>query len=214
VGYSAELGRRIRFEDVAGQTTTRYYYDGQNAVEERDGQDAVVRYHVHGSQYIDERVATYPAQGDAVYYLERLNHSVIATGDPDGSSILRLDYSAFGQFTGGGSASGSYYHDYDGDLDVDMVDFINFQTCFGSATQACKDVHDSDSDNDIDLDDFEDLLFCFGGPFVTPDPNCGTIDPNSGGASTGTFASLRLRVAPDGPGLCSLSTCLRPPRRA
>ena len=100
----------------------------------------------------------------------------------------RLDYSAFGQFTGGGSASGSYYHDYDGDNDVDMVDFINFQTCFGSATQACKDVHDSDGDDDIDLDDFEDLLFCFGGPFVIPDPNCGSVDPNSTGAATGTFA--------------------------
>jgi len=131
------LGRRVSFEDVAGQTTTRYYYDGQNAVEERDGQDAVVRYHVHGGQYIDERVASYPAAGDAVYYLEGLNHSVIATGDPNGSSIQRLDYSAFGQFTGGGSASGSYYHDYDGDNDVDMVDFINFQTCGVACPRRC-----------------------------------------------------------------------------
>ncbi|HNU46523.1 MAG TPA: hypothetical protein PKH26_14650, partial [Phycisphaerae bacterium] len=53
------FGRRIMFEDPVAGTTTRYYYDGQNVIEERDGGDALVRYHVHGSQFLDERVATY-----------------------------------------------------------------------------------------------------------------------------------------------------------
>ncbi len=50
------LGRRITA--TIGNTTTRYYYDGQRVIEERDAADNLVRYHVGPSQYIDERVAT------------------------------------------------------------------------------------------------------------------------------------------------------------
>jgi len=37
------LGRRIAFEDPVAGTTTRYYYDGQRVIEERDETDALLR---------------------------------------------------------------------------------------------------------------------------------------------------------------------------
>jgi YD repeat-containing protein len=93
-GYTYDaLGRRITA--TIGGTTTRYYYDGQTVIEERDGGDARLRYHINGSQYIDERVATYTdATGQFTYYLLADNLSVTGTGNADGSVIHRLDYSA------------------------------------------------------------------------------------------------------------------------
>ena len=32
--------------------TTRYYYDGQSVIEERDAGDVRVRYHINGAQFI------------------------------------------------------------------------------------------------------------------------------------------------------------------
>ena len=84
------LGRRISFEDPVAGVTTRYYYDGQRVVEERDGSDTRTRYLVNGAQYIDERIATYAdstpkRQGTGfTYYLMNQNYSIAGTGDDDG----------------------------------------------------------------------------------------------------------------------------------
>ncbi|MCH7526172.1 MAG: M28 family peptidase [Planctomycetes bacterium] len=58
--------------------------------------------------------------------------------------------------------------DYDGDSDVDLVDFKAFLTCFtgpdhGPYFPTCQ-TFDSDSDDDIDFGDFGALQFLFTGP--------------------------------------------------
>ncbi len=80
------LGRRV--QATIGTLTTRYYYSGWQMIEERDGADVRVRYHVPGSQYIDEQVATYSAEnGQWQYYLLGRQYNVIGRGNADGSTI-------------------------------------------------------------------------------------------------------------------------------
>ena len=59
------LGRRISFEDPVAGVTTRYYYDGSRVIEERDADNQRLRYHVHGAQFVDERVATFEDESRA-----------------------------------------------------------------------------------------------------------------------------------------------------
>jgi YD repeat-containing protein len=70
------LGRRMTFQDAVAGTTTRYYYDGQAVIEERNGAcpgancDALLRHHIHGGQYVDEHLATFTVATNAyTYYL-------------------------------------------------------------------------------------------------------------------------------------------------
>ena len=175
------LGRRITFNDPVAAVTTRFYYDGQSVIEERNAADTRVRYHVNGAQYIDERVATFTDDSGAfAYYLGSNNFSVTGTGNADGSIVERLDYSSTGDFAGGGAAAGAFYHDADEDLDIDLQDFANIQNCFDPTPPvlpACAPVHDFDtndaSDGDIDLNDYARFVGCSNGPFVTPDQACG-----------------------------------------
>lgn len=58
--------------------------------------------------------------------------------------------------------------DFDGDGDVDLIDFGHFQACFNGpnrppVTAGCEDA-DFDSDNDVDLMDFGVFQGCFNGP--------------------------------------------------
>ncbi len=189
------LGRRITFNDPVAATTTRYYYDGQSVIEERNAADARIRYHVNGSQFIDEHVATFTqATGQFTYYLANNNYSIAGTGNADGSLIERLDYSSSGDFAGGGPGASSFHHDADHDLDLDLRDFANFQNCFDPSppvVQACLDVHDFDttgvSDGDIDLNDYARFFDCSRGPFVTPDQVCGIPTNTAGLPVSGTF---------------------------
>ncbi|MDM8009220.1 MAG: hypothetical protein QUV05_24015 [Phycisphaerae bacterium] len=65
--------------------------------------DVRVRLHINGSQYIDERVATYTDATDQfTYYLLGNHFSVVGTGNADGSSINGLNYSSMGDFAGSG----------------------------------------------------------------------------------------------------------------
>ena len=187
------LGRRITFNDPVAGVTTRYYYDGQSVIEERNAGDVRLRYHVNGTQYIDERVATFTdASGAFAYYLGSNSFSVTGTGNPDGSIVERLDYSSTGDFAGGGPGASAFYHDADDDLDIDLRDFANFQNCFDPTPPvlpACVPIHDFDttdaSDGDIDLNDYARFFGCSRGPFVTPDQACGIpqragVTPSSG----------------------------------
>ena len=69
------LGRRAVFEDPVRGTTVRYTYDGSNVIEERNASDALLRYHINGPQFADERIATFTATvpgqpaGTFTYYL-------------------------------------------------------------------------------------------------------------------------------------------------
>ena len=85
------LGRRITA--TIGSTTSRYDYDGQSVIEERNSSDVRTRYHINGAQYVDERVATYTdATGQFTYYLLGDNYSITGTGYADGGNL----YEAFG----------------------------------------------------------------------------------------------------------------------
>jgi RHS repeat-associated protein len=133
--------------------------------------------------------------GGFTYYLGTQNFSIAGTGNADGTVIERLDYSSTGDFAGGGPGATSFYHDADGDGDLDLRDFANLQVCFDPSgtetTQACLDVHDFDtadaSDGDIDLDDFHRFAECFRGLFVTPDQACGLPLRRSTPPPSGTF---------------------------
>jgi len=221
------LGRRIVFEDPVAGVITRYYYDGQSVIEERDGTcpgptcDARTRYHINGAQFIDERVATFTEPGARTasgtsgmvgeaatgqsslgslsrrgtgaftYYLVNQGFSIAGTGNADGTVIERLDYSSTGDFAGAGAGPPSFFHDADGDFDIDFRDFAGLQACFGKTDPACLSIHDFDMDGmsngAIDLDDFVGFNVCTRGPFVTPDQDCAI--PNRGGAPppSGTF---------------------------
>jgi RHS repeat-associated protein len=186
------LGRRITFNDPVAAVTTRYYYDGQSVIEERNAADARIRYHVNGSQFIDEHVATFTqAPGQFTYYLANNNFSVAGTGNADGSLIERLDFSSTGDFAGGGPGASSFHHDADHDLDLDLRDFANFQNCFGQTNGPCLPVHDFDtadaSDGDIDLDDYARFSDCSRGPFVTPDQACGITQVAGTPSGSGVF---------------------------
>jgi RHS repeat-associated protein len=133
--------------------------------------------------------------GGFTYYLGTQNFSIAGTGNADGTVIERLDYSSTGDFAGGGPGATSFYHDADGDGDLDLRDFANLQVCFDPSgtvtTQACLDVHDFDtadaSDGDIDLDDYHRFAACFRGLFVTPDQDCGLPVRRSTPPPSGTF---------------------------
>ena len=187
------LGRRIVFEDPVAAVTTRYYYDAQSVIEERNAADARLRFHVNGAQFIDERVTTFEeSASEFTYYLVNQNFSIAGMGNADGSVIERLDYSSTGDFAGGGPGAASFYHDADDDLDLDLRDFASFQNCFGQTDPACLAVHDFDtvdpSDGDIDLDDYARFFECFRGPFVTPDQTCGILQRSGAPPPSGTFA--------------------------
>ena len=154
------LGRRVSFEDPVAGVITRYYYDGSRVIEERDADNQRLRYHVHGSQFVDERVATFEDGrraragvddgGDVAaedgstgvdwrggvesrYYLLGPNYSVVGYGNADGSVIERLDFTASGDWVPGGGTAPGYYHDADADFDVDLEDVASFAACFDPA---------------------------------------------------------------------------------
>ncbi len=66
--------------------------------------------------------------------------------------------------------------DFDGDDDVDQVDFGRFQICLSGSTNPqtlpeCQEAH-FDADSDVDGTDFSLFLGCLSGPEVAADPGC------------------------------------------
>ncbi len=194
------LGRRIEAvfdpDDPNDAVTVRYYHDGMTVIEERDGADALTRYHVNGTQQIDEPVATYTVGaakrgGSFTYHLPGQNGSIIGSGSSDGT-VTRLDYDTSGSFTEPPGPSG-YHHDADADLDVDLHDLMRFQHCFGRTGVNCRAVHDFDaagvSDGVIDADDWEGVEYCQSTADEEPDAACAiTRSRASSTPPTGTFA--------------------------
>ena len=167
-------------------------YAVQSVIEERDGSDVRLRYHVNGAQYIDERVCTYDeGRGASTYYMANENFSVTGTANADGSVVEELDYSSTGDFVLGDPVVGSFYHDGNADLRLDLYDVGSFQRCFGETDGTCLSIHDFDaagiSDGDVDLDDFAGLLECFRGPMFTADYDCGRPGRRRSPPPSGTF---------------------------
>ncbi|HOA73687.1 MAG TPA: hypothetical protein PL151_08145 [Phycisphaerae bacterium] len=64
--------------------------------------------------------------------------------------------------------------DYDGDGDVDMVDFAMLQRCRSTTavfSQACRCL-DTDGDGDVDEAELVSLILCASGPEIPADPSC------------------------------------------
>ena len=130
------------------------------------------------------------------YYLLGPNYSVVGYGNADGSVIERLDFTASGDWVPGGGTAPGFYHDADGDFDIDLPDVASFAACFdpagGQASPACLAAHDYDdaglSDGDIDLDDFTALTGCYAGPYVTPGQDCARPSRGRSLPDSGTYA--------------------------
>lgn len=191
------LGRRV--VATIGTVTTRYYYDGQNVIEERDGSDVRVRYHVNGAQFIDERVATFDDATTAfTYYLLKENFSVAGTANADGSTIERLDYSATGSFAGSG---GGIDVDYNDDGYVDLDDLAEFEACASGPAIPQNDPNCAgmklDADADVDQSDFGLFQVCYSGTELAL-PEC--TGAGGGLPASGTFVmhGRPVDVLPDG----------------
>jgi RHS repeat-associated protein len=194
------LGRRV--QATIGSVTRRYYYSGAQMIEERDGSDARLRFHIPGCQYVDEQVATYDdATGRWEYYLLGAQFNVIGRGNSDGSAIEAVDYASSGDFAGRQAVSSPF--DFDRDLDVDYGDFMEFQACFtgplaGPPDLGCED-KDLDHDSDVDEDDFEIFEPCFSGTWMPIDPAC--LGSNLPASGSFTMHGLMVDVLPDGKAL-------------
>ena len=91
------LGRRI--EKAGPQGTTRYYYAGNQVIEERNAAGQVTRQYVYGTG-IDEvlRLDVYTG-GTAVPYYFHINQigSTTAITDSDGNIVERITYDTYGR---------------------------------------------------------------------------------------------------------------------
>lgn len=172
---------------------------GHTTVEEYDGSGQLVRYHLNGTQYIDERVATYDAAtGKFLYYIHKENWSVAGIAYSDGTYDA-LVYSPGGDFTGNAPT-----RDWHGDAgtpdgDVDEDDFAILQSCFtgpGVAVAAGCEETDLDRDNDVDAEDYSLFQICMSGPGVAPPAGCVTDLPKS---RLFLMHGLALDVIPEGP---------------
>jgi RHS repeat-associated protein len=201
------LGRRVAFEDPVAGRTTLYYYDDASVIEERDGNDARVAYHVNGAQFVDERIMTYTDPtgglpgGAYTYYLQERNFSVVGTGDAEGAAIEHLDFSPGGDFAQGCTRDPAWMcdGDVDGNGAVNPVDSGLVQANYcnpGACTdeQLCQ--YDMDCNGAINPVDTGLVLSLFG-TCNAPRPVCesGGEPPPSG---TFTLHGRPLDVLSDG----------------
>ncbi|MFQ5422412.1 MAG: hypothetical protein ACE5F9_00365 [Phycisphaerae bacterium] len=98
------LGRRIASTDhtaSGGPLMMRYYYDDQNVIAEYvdvSGTEALQRYFVHGTQYIDERAVLHDVPNNAdYYYFQRELYSVEGLVNNRGHEVERYSYDAYGR---------------------------------------------------------------------------------------------------------------------
>jgi RHS repeat-associated protein len=91
------LGRRI--EKTTGSDTMKYYYDGDQVIEERDGTDALKKQFIYGSG-IDEivRMDKYDGATSTPYYFHTNGiGSVTAITGENGDLVERVSYDTFGK---------------------------------------------------------------------------------------------------------------------
>ncbi|MCL4720186.1 MAG: hypothetical protein KJ057_17115 [Phycisphaerae bacterium] len=148
------LGRRIEKAvsncgDLDG--TFRFWYNGQQVIEVRDGSSNVLTQAYYGTQYIDELVALKLEHGYALVSQDA-NYNVTTLTDLGGRVLERVFYTEYGQPI---LESERYFGDYDADGDVDATDdgFLGSgQTCWGTPTGACR-VFDFNSDGTLNSSD-------------------------------------------------------------
>jgi hypothetical protein len=94
----------------------------------------------------------------------------------NGSQIDAVRFATSGDISQDAVYVIDYWHDFDNDRDIDLVDNGNFMLCFTgmgvcSTGPGC-DVFDRDQDCDVDLIDFGDFQLCFTGMGVQPGSTC------------------------------------------
>jgi RHS repeat-associated protein len=210
------LGRRIYKRDYSiGDgfgVITLFVYDGQNVIAEYDLSAAtsyspvLVRDYLHGSTYIDERIATrdLASAGDpAYYYLLKELYSVAGLTDNTGTMVEAYAYDAYGKVTPYSvqMVNCDVTGDADDDCDVDLADFELFQLCYhptGGIPAGCPSSVeaklDLDNDNDVDLTDLAAFASAGTGPtgdfLATGDwDDSGTVDTTDAEAFVSTCYS-------------------------
>lgn len=117
------LGRRIQkvvTNSGAQNGTTRFYLDGWQEIEERNGTDTLTQQYVYGGVYIDEPLvldrnrdgdgSAIGAADQRLFYHQNTLYSVFALTDTTGTIVEGYQYDAYGRVTPGGrSAVGNPY---------------------------------------------------------------------------------------------------------
>jgi len=161
------ISAQLRFDsDVDGDSaTSKYYYDGQNVLAEYDGSDNLVRRHVHGTTYVDERAVLLEGEGenlDTYYYLLQDLYSVTGLIQKNGALVEANTYDTYGR------VSPWSYHPCDVwllDGTVNAADNGYFRTKLnGSGNPTVDPSTDFDMDGDTDDDDQTTMLAAIGQP--------------------------------------------------
>jgi len=90
-----------RVEKILGSGTVKYLYDGDQVIEERDGNDNVLKQYVWGNG-VDELIAIYVKDGDtfkAYYPHTNGSGSITAITNDQGEVIERVTYDVYGMPT-------------------------------------------------------------------------------------------------------------------
>lgn len=113
----------------------------------------------------NRRPAAVGGVGDLLLYVSDSDSPEIDVLLRDGSLVQRLEGSA-PVGTAGGEAFSSFFADFDGDGDVDLIDHAAFQRCFGDVIPPDPACPRGDRDNDgrIDLIDYSRFLESSTGP--------------------------------------------------
>lgn len=89
------LNRRIQKTVVSTNTTTNYYYCGDQAIEERDANNAVSATYIFGISVDD--VLQMQRSGSTYFYHKNHLGSVVALTDGSGNLVERYEYDPYGQ---------------------------------------------------------------------------------------------------------------------
>lgn len=89
------LNRRIQKTVVSTGSTTNYYYCGDQVIEERDANDAVLATYIFGISVDD--VLQMQRGGNTYYYHKNHLGSVVALTDGSGNLVERYEYDPYGQ---------------------------------------------------------------------------------------------------------------------
>ena len=99
------FGKRI--EKRGGGTTTKYIYEGDRVIEERDGNNDLIARYIYGSG-LDEVLTMERDDNTYYYHYDRLG-SVVTLSDENGDSVESYYYDVFGGADTYGSTGNPYF---------------------------------------------------------------------------------------------------------
>ena len=99
------IGRRTGKYVARGGSTTTYFYNDQQVIEEYNGSGGTIAYYTYGDD-IDERITMHRGSIDYYYHPNRLG-SVYSLSNGTGGVLKRYSYTPYGSVTTSDSAYGS-----------------------------------------------------------------------------------------------------------